>query len=83
MFDGTWYPDQAVTFEQALFAYTQAGATLSGWGDELGSITVGKWADFILLDRTLGNPVGRELKQANVSATYFAGRLVFSATEKS
>ncbi|SUZ73718.1 uncharacterized protein METZ01_LOCUS26572 [marine metagenome] len=82
LFDGTWYPDQAVTFEQALFAYTQAGATLSGWGDELGSITVGKWADFVLLDRTLGNPVGRELKQANVSATYFAGRLVFSATEK-
>ncbi len=80
---GTWYPDQTVTFEQALSAYTQSGANLSGWGEELGSISVGKWADFVLLDSTLGNPVSRELKEAKVSATYFAGILVFSVTEKS
>ena len=83
LFDGTWYPDQTVTFEQALSAYTQSGANLSGWGEELGSISVGKWADFVLLDSTLGNPVSRELKEAKVSATYFAGILVFSVTEKS
>ena len=82
LFDGTWYPDQAVTFEQALSAYTQVGANLSGWGGELGSITVGKWADFVLLDSILGNPVGRELKTTNVSATYFAGILAYSTAEK-
>jgi predicted amidohydrolase YtcJ len=56
-------PRSDSNFEQALSAYTQSGANLSGWGEELGSISVGKWADFVLLDSTLGNPVSRELKK--------------------
>ena len=78
LYEGTWYPDQAVTFEQALFAYTQAGANMSGWGDEIGSISIGKYADFVILDKLLGSPVGQELRNTKVAKTYFAGQLVFS-----
>ena len=77
LYDGPWYPEQALSFEDALYAYTQVGAELSGWGDQIGSITVGKYADFVILDQTLSNPVGRELKSTNVAKTYFAGQLVF------
>ena len=78
LYDGSWYPEQALSFEDALYAYTQVGADLAGWGDQIGSISVGKYADFVILDQTLSNPVGRELKATTVTKTYFAGQLVFS-----
>ncbi|MCH2476728.1 MAG: amidohydrolase [Gammaproteobacteria bacterium] len=78
LYDGSWYPEQALSFEDALYAYTQVGADLAGWGDQIGSISVGKYADFVILAQTLSNPVGRELKATPVAKTYFAGQLVFS-----
>ena len=78
LYDGSWYPEQALSFEDALYAYTQVGADLAGWGDQIGSISAGKYADFVILDQTLSNPVGRELKATIVAKTYFAGQLVFS-----
>ena len=78
LYEGPWYPEQALSFEQALYAYTQVGADLAGWGDQIGSISVGKYADFVILDQTLSKPVGRELKFTKVAKTYFAGQLVFS-----
>ena len=78
LYEGPWYPEQALTFKQALYAYTQIGADLAGWGDQIGSISVGKYADFVILDQTLSKPVGRELKSTKVAKTYFAGQLVFS-----
>ena len=63
LYDGPWYPDQRISFDEALYAYTQIGADLSGWGDEIGSITEGKWADFAILDQRLNDPVGKELKK--------------------
>ena len=78
-YEGAWYPEQALTFEQALYAYTQIGADLAGWGDQIGSISTGKYADFVILDRVLSKPVGRELKSVKIDKTYFAGQLVFSS----
>ena len=78
LFDGAWYPEQMISFDEALYAYTQIGADLSGWGDQIGSITEGKWADFVLLDQRLSDPVGRELKDTSVSKTFFAGNEVYT-----
>tara|TARA_B100000945_G_scaffold273798_1_gene236870 strand:- start:27 stop:1712 length:1686 start_codon:yes stop_codon:yes gene_type:complete len=78
LYDGAWYPEQRISFDEALYAYTQIGADLSGWGDQIGSITEGKWADFAILDQRLSDPVGRELKDTSVSKTFFAGKEVYS-----
>ena len=78
LYDGAWYPEQRISFDEALYAYTQIGADLSGWGDQIGSITEGKWADFAILDQRLSDPVGRELKDTLVSKTFFAGKEVYS-----
>ena len=78
LYDGAWYPEQRISFDEALYAYTQIGADLSGWGEEIGSITKGKWADFVILDQRLNDPVGRELKDTLVSSTFFAGKEVYS-----
>lgn len=76
-----FHPEQAVPFEAALYAYTQAGASITPWGDEIGSISVGKWADFVLLDGTVPVPMDVSFRDLAVDATYFAGREVYSKTE--
>ena len=73
-----WHPEQSVSFEEALHAYTQAGANLTPWRDEIGSIAVGKWADFVILDGKVPVPVNDTFGQLAVEATYFAGREVYA-----
>lgn len=78
-YDGKpWYPEQAVSFEEALHAYTQAGADMTPWKDQIGSITAGKWADFVLLDGKLPAPIDESYRALTVDATYFAGREVYA-----
>lgn len=72
-----WDEGNTLTFEEALYGYTQAGANMTAWADEIGSITVGKWADFVILDQRLPANVGRELENRQVTATYLAGRRVY------
>ncbi|MEM7330388.1 MAG: amidohydrolase [Pseudomonadota bacterium] len=74
---GMWHPENALTFEQALHGYTQAGADAAGWGDELGSITSGKRADFVILDGTIETPVQPEIQDMQVRSTYVSGESVF------
>ena len=73
-----FHPEQAVTFDEALTAYTQAGASITPWADEIGSITVGKWADFVVLDGTVPTPMDESFREIAVDLTYFAGREVYA-----
>ena len=72
-----WDEGNTLTFEEALYGYTQAGANMTAWSDEIGSITVGKWADFVILDEKLPDKVDRALENRQVTATYLAGKLVY------
>jgi predicted amidohydrolase YtcJ len=71
-----WHGEQAVTFAEALHAYTLGPAETTE-ADQIGSISVGKWADFVIVDRKIPEPADRSLFQASVEATYFAGREVY------
>jgi predicted amidohydrolase YtcJ len=69
--------EQAVTPEEALYAYTQAGAILSGDEANRGSLTPGKWADLAVLSGDpLQTPPERLLDLA-VEQTYVGGVLVY------
>jgi len=72
-----WHPEESVTFEEALHAYTQAGADLTPWKDEIGSISVGKWADFVVLNSAVSKPVDVSFRDLLVEQTYFAGREIY------
>jgi predicted amidohydrolase YtcJ len=50
---------------------------MTPWGAQIGSITPGKWADFVILDGTLPQPLDRSIRQRSVRSTYFAGKSVF------
>ncbi len=72
-----WDEGNTLTFDEALRGYTQAAADMTPWADEIGSITVGKWADFVMLDENIPDNVGRDLEERRVTATYLAGRRVY------
>ena len=50
---------------------------MTSWADQIGSITVGKWADFVILDEKLPGTVDRTLENRQVTSTYLAGRRVY------
>jgi predicted amidohydrolase YtcJ len=71
-------PEEAITPEEALRAYTINPALASGRADEEGSIEVGKRANFLVLDRDpLAIPVD-EIRHLRVERTYVDGALVYS-----
>ncbi len=72
-----WDTGNALTFEEALYGYTQAGANMTAWSDQIGSISAGKWADFVILHDRLATPVDHTLASAQVAATYLAGTRVY------
>lgn len=47
---GGWYPEQAVTIEEAIRGYTLWAAYAGFREADTGSITKGKWADFTVMD---------------------------------
>jgi predicted amidohydrolase YtcJ len=74
---GGWVPEQKISVEEGLLAYTVNAAFASFEEDIKGSLEVGKLADFILIDRdiTAIDPV--EIRKARIDMTVVGGRVVF------
>jgi hypothetical protein len=73
-----WYPEQALTLPEALWAYTGGAAGAVGAEREMGTIEVGKRADFtVLSDDVLADGFDPEaLLQVRVVATVVGGNVV-------
>ena len=72
-------PDEAVTVDEALRAYTADAAYACGW-DDAGAVIAGNHADFVVLaDDPRRVDVGR-IAAINVIATVVAGEVVHGAT---
>jgi len=76
-----WDDNNTLSFEEAIYGYTQAGANMTTWSDQIGSISVGKWADFVILDERLAENIDRNLENRQVTATYLAGNRVYPGVE--
>lgn len=74
---GGWYPAQRMTREEALKSMTLWPAFAAFQEGELGSLTTGKHADFVVLDRDIMTVDERDLAGTVVLATYIAGRAVY------
>jgi predicted amidohydrolase YtcJ len=67
--------EQRITAEQALAGYTREAAAVFGMEDEIGTLEVGKYADFVVLEK---NPLQVELdhiKDIKIIATVMGGRV--------
>jgi len=73
---GGWIPEQRVTVEQALRAYTRDAAFASFRESETGTIERGKFADFVILDRDLTRVAPETIADARVLTTVVGGRVV-------
>ena len=74
-----WFPDQRLTIEEALRAYTFGSTWANFMDDRLGTIEVGKLGDLAVLDRNLLEAQPAELLEARVLTTIVGGRIVYSA----
>jgi len=73
------YAEEAIGLPEAIAAYTIGAAYANGLEAETGSIEVGKRADLVLLDRDLFAIPPAEISEAAVTATLFAGEVVYGS----
>ncbi len=69
-----------LTVSEAVDAYTISAAFLMGHEDRVGTLEVGKRADFVVLDRDIFNIPGADIRQTEVLLTIFDGAEVFRSS---
>jgi predicted amidohydrolase YtcJ len=72
-----WFPEQRISVEEAIRAYTINNARACFEGDIRGSLEVGKLADITVFDRDLLAIPADEILQAEVVYTVVDGQVVF------
>ncbi|HEY8179483.1 MAG TPA: amidohydrolase [Candidatus Limnocylindria bacterium] len=70
------FPEERLTLDQALTAFTLGSAWVNHRDTETGSIEVGKQADLAILDRDIRSPDAGPLGEARVVATLVGGQVV-------
>jgi predicted amidohydrolase YtcJ len=76
---GGWYPEQKMTREEALRAMTIWPAYAAFQERVMGSITPGKYADFVILDRDIMTVPDSEILSTRVLSTWIGGKSVYEA----
>ena len=72
-----WWTEELLTREQALTALTINVAKQMFIENERGSISTGKYADFLLVNKDVLTCPANEIHTAKPAATYFEGKKVF------
>ena len=78
---GGWYKEQKMTRIEALRSFTLDAAYAGHQEKLIGSLEVGKKADFILLTKDIITMPESEIWQSQVSQTWVAGKKAFSAKD--
>jgi len=79
---GGWFPEQRLSFAQALGAYTRGSAYAGFAEDKIGALDPGKYADFVIVDRDVSNASVPELYRTQVLETWVGGKKVWSPVAK-
>jgi len=72
-----WQPQEKITVEDALRAYTMGSAYAGFMEDKIGTITKGKYADLVLIDRDITKIAADSIDKAKVMLTMVGGRIVY------
>ncbi len=72
-----WFPEQKITVAEAIRAYTLENAFAAYAEAKTGSITVGKYADLVLLDKDLLKINPKEIPGTKVEVTVLGGKVVY------
>ncbi len=74
-----WFPEQRLTVEEALRAYTMGSAYAAFEENDKGSITPGKLGDVVVLSDDLFTIPPARIKDAHVVMTIVGGKIVYQA----
>ncbi len=77
VFEGGWYPEEKLTIQEVLNEFTKWAAYAGFEEKKKGTIEIGKWADFTILDRDIFNIPPRDILQTNVEMTIVGGKIVY------
>jgi predicted amidohydrolase YtcJ len=72
-----WYPEQEMSLKEAFRCFTLDAAYAGHQEKTLGSLEVGKYADFIVIDRDLFKMSPYDIYKTGVLETWVAGRQVY------
>lgn len=78
--EGGWHPDQRLSLEETLRAYTAGSAFAAFAEDKLGVLREGLRADLTVIDRDLFKASPKEVLEAKVILTVIDGDVVFDAS---
>lgn len=70
------HPEQGLTLEQAIEAYTMGAAYQMGWEKIIGSLEVGKRADLVVVSQNLFEIDPSEIHKSNAILTMLGGQVV-------
>jgi predicted amidohydrolase YtcJ len=79
--EGGWHPEQRMTRDEALRSITIWPARAAFQERVLGSLEVGKYADFVVLSQDIMSVAPEQVLATTVVATYLAGRPVYEAAK--
>jgi predicted amidohydrolase YtcJ len=74
-----WFPEQKLSIQEAIEAYTMGSAYSEFQEKEKGSITPGKLADMVLLSDDVLAIDAAKIKDVKVLRTWLGGKLIFDA----
>ncbi len=77
-----WVPEQKISVEEALLAYTKYAAYASFEEDIKGTLETGKLADFVVIDEDLTKVDPIRIRDLHVLETYVGGKQVFDILAK-
>jgi predicted amidohydrolase YtcJ len=72
-----WVPEQKITVEEAVTAYTLNSAYAAFLEDELGTLEPGKYADLVVLDQDIFTIDAAEIQNVKVALTVVEGEIVY------
>ena len=78
-----WLPEQRVSVEDAVRAYTSAAAYAGFDEARTGSLTVGRFADFVMVDRDLLSVTPTAIPNVRVLLTVVGGEIVLDRVRRS
>jgi predicted amidohydrolase YtcJ len=70
---GGWHPEQKIGIEQALAAFTSDAAYAGFAEDRIGTLSPGKNADFLLIDRDIFAATPADIRATRVMETWIGG----------
>lgn len=76
--EGGYYPQQKLSMEEALHAFTTGPAYATFEEDKKGSIETGKYADFVVLEKDLYETDPLDIMDVSVEMTVVNGEIVYT-----